>query len=428
MGLARRCARSRLAALAAATVLVLSASCASEDPADDPAADPTDGASDTATDTASGSGSSGGTGESSAAPSVAVADPEHAVEAPGPLDTRLYGDDLLVVAEDPLSEELIEQIEAIRVGRTKGVTAAEPLSYAQFTVENKTYNIAAVDPAGYRAFTGEASARWQEQWDRVAGGEIAVRADLQQRVPLDAEGFLEVGSGDSTHRIHVGAWSPAEVDVVDAMVNSVWGEELGMPEGNALLVNTGLASPQEVRKEIEKLEDLSVTALDIVAQTGIDPGTYQTVIPVGSFADAVGVFRYTPIGGGRVQPDPAWVREHIVTEQMPILGSMTCNRFMMPQLRAALLEIQEEGLADKLYPDQYAGCYYPRFIAGSTTLSNHSYGLAIDVNTAGNQRGVVGEIDRGIVAIFKRWGFAWGGDWSYTDPMHFELARIVNPG
>ena len=45
----------------------------------------------------------------------------------------------------------------------------------------------------------------------------------------------------------------------------------------------------------------------------------------------------------------------------------------------------------------------------------------------GNQRGTVGEMDRGVVAIFKKWGFAWGGDWSYTDPMHFEMDRLVQP-
>jgi hypothetical protein len=30
-----------------------------------------------------------------------------------------------------------------------------------------------------------------------------------------------------------------------------------------------------------------------------------------------------------------------------------------------------------------------------------------------------------IVNIFKRWGFRWGGDWAYTDPMHFELAALM---
>ena len=70
----------------------------------------------------------------------------------------------------------------------------------------------------------------------------------------------------------------------------------------------------------------------------------------------------------------------------------------------------------------------PRFIADTTTLSNHSFGLALDLNTRGNQRGTVGEIDRDVVAIFKTWGFAWGGDWRFTDPMHFELSEVKAVG
>ena len=31
------------------------------------------------------------------------------------------------------------------------------------------------------------------------------------------------------------------------------------------------------------------------------------------------------------------------------------------------------------------------------------------------------------MAIFQKWGFTWGGDWRYTDPMHFELNSIVTP-
>ena len=68
-----------------------------------------------------------------------------------------------------------------------------------------------------------------------------------------------------------------------------------------------------------------------------------------------------------------------------------------------------------------------RFIAGTTTLSNHSFGLALDLNTPGNQRGTVGEMDRQVVAIFERWGFTWGGRWHYTDPMHFEMNSLVSP-
>jgi len=111
---------------------------------------------------------------------------------------------------------------------------------------------------------------------------------------------------------------------------------------------------------------------------------------------------------------------------MPIIGPVTGHRVMLPQLRAALLEVQARGLASKIY--HYDGCYVPRFIANTTTLSNHSFGLALDLNVPGNGRGTVGEMNRAVVAIFKKWGFAWGGDWRYTDPMHFELSEIKRAG
>ena len=82
---------------------------------------------------------------------------------------------------------------------------------------------------------------------------------------------------------------------------------------------------------------------------------------------------------------------------MPILGSVTCNKVVFPQLKAALQEIHDRGLDDKIHPEQFAGCYYPRFIAGTSTLSNHAFGLALDINAVENQRGTVGLIDRGVV-------------------------------
>lgn len=354
-------------------------------------------------------------------------DPVHAVAAPGEFDGTQYGDDLLLVSEETIPEDDLKKLLATKVKQNKGVAAYTTLSYGNFSFDGRFYNIAAVDGATYRGFTGSDSAEFQEQWDRIAGGEVAVMTGLQKELQVDGEGYLQVGK----ERIHVGAWSPAKVDSVDVMVNAKWGEELGLEKDNAILINTGIASPQAVREAIEKefgKKRFSITALDIVASEGLDLGTFQNVIPVGAFRDAVGVFRYTPIGGGRIAPDPAWVRSHIVTEQVPILGSVTCNKFMMPQLRAALIEVVNRGLAKEIHANEYAGCYYPRFIAGSTKLSNHSFGLALDFNVPGNQRGTVGEMNREVVAIFKYWGFAWGGDWAWTDPMHFELAKIVNPG
>jgi len=401
--------RARLALIGA--VALLSAACAA--PAGEPDPD--------ASNAASSSSSAPDTGQ----PSATYA--RYEVDPPGEYDGRLHGDDMLLVSTETIPDDVVEQILAIKIAGQTAVTAAEPLSIGEFSLENKSYRVAAVDAAGYRSFTLPNSAGLQDAWERVAAGEIAVDRSLDgPRLPLDEDGYLAVGSGERTFPIHVGAFVD-HVGTIDAVVNTAWGEELGLVENNALVLYTGGISPQALRKKLKPIVgDISMTDLDIVAEAGIDPNTFQSVQYVGTFAQAVGVFRYTPIGGGRVQPDPAWVSEHIVTETLPLLGKLTCNKFMMPQLRDAMLEIAASGLGPEI--KYHVGCYYPRFIAGSTTLSNHSFGLAIDINSLENQRGTVGEMHPVVVQIMKKWGFAWGGDWSYTDPMHFELARIVAAG
>jgi hypothetical protein len=42
------------------------------------------------------------------------------------------------------------------------------------------------------------------------------------------------------------------------------------------------------------------------------------------------------------------------------------------------------------------------------------------VNITNNSFGGRVSMDPRIVAIFRRWGFAWGGTWVRADGMHFE--------
>src|SRR4051812_10689378 len=360
-------------------------------------------------------------------PSSAAVDPEHAVDPPGPRTEPLASADMLVFSpEHPLDQDMVQQIEQLR-----GVQTTALFSMGQPVIENQALTVAAVDPATYRLFTPGASAGTQAVWGRVAGGELALDPAVRKRLPIGKDGYLRLGSAEGAPDVHIGAYAPQVQGAVDAVVNEKWGEDLDLQPGNALLVSTGQRSPQSLRGPIARIvgDQASIQALDVVARTGIDPGAgVQTALVVGSVADAVGVFNYTVLGGGRIAPTPAWVSTHISTEAVPILGSVTCNRLIFPQLEAALTEIQALGLADEIHAGEYAGCYYPRFIAGTTTLSNHSFGLALDLNVPGNGRGTAGEMDRGVVAIFKKWGFAWGGDWHYTDPMHFEMDRLVAPG
>jgi hypothetical protein len=353
----------------------------------------------------------------------AVVDPEHATDPPGEVQTPLLSADIMVVGSGTLDPALVK-----RISRLEGVAATTTISLKQVPIENRLYDIAAVDAAEYRRFTEARSAQLQPQWDRVAGGEIASTEELQKRLPLDPDGFLTLDVAADAPRIHVAAYAP-QVPTIELVVNEKWGESLGIDQRNALVISTQPTSPQSLQKPIQRLvgDAGSVQMMDIASQLGLDPEAAQSVELVGTYADAVGTFRYT-LAGGRVIPDPSWVREHIVTATVPILGQVTCNKYLIPQLKAALGEIVSRGLTDEIHPGEYAGCYYPRFIAGTTQLSNHAFGLALDLNVPGNQRGTVGQMDRGVVDVFKKWGFGWGGDWSYTDPMHFELNRIVNPG
>jgi len=326
---------------------------------------------------------------------------------------------MLVFSQDTLTDQMVQRIRAI-----KGIEKVEPLSLAQASIENRAYTVAAVDPASYRLFTPRASADTLAVWQRVAGGEIAATPQAGHKLQ-DKHGYIKLGGSSDAPEIHVGAFAP-QIPRVDLVFNERWAEDLGMVMNNAVLITTGINSPQSVRPTIERIVGKKASVQ--ILGPDLDISVQQTaVLTGGSVATVVGTFNYTVLGGGHIAPDPSWVAAHISTQTMPIIGPMTCNNAIFPQLKAALDEIASRGLADRIHPSEYAGCYYPRFIAGTTVLSNHSFGLAFDINVPGNQRGTPGEIDRTVVSIFQKWGFTWGGTWSYTDPMHFEMNQVVKP-
>jgi hypothetical protein len=373
---------------------------------------------------ASETSSSTPTDEPSKTPGTPVADPAHAVDPPGARDGRLWSADVLVQWDKPLDDALVKQIEKL-----KGVAHTERIGLGQVSLENRVLTVASVDPGAYRHFTQAEVADFQEAWDRVAGGEMATDKKVVRRL-VDKDGMIRLGSDDEAPVLHVGAYTP-QIPTIDMVVNTAWADDVGMATDNGLLISTDGFAPATIRKPLERLvgKDASVQMLDVASRLGLDPDAKLTAIPTGgTLGSLVGTYRYRVAGGGGVTPDPGWVAANIRTEVVPILGSVTCHKDLFPQLRAALLEVQQRNLSDEIHPGEYAGCYYPRFIANTTTLSNHAFGLALDLNVPGNQRGTVGQMDRDVVAIFKTWGFAWGGDWRWTDPMHFELSEVKRVG
>lgn len=70
-------------------------------------------------------------------------------------------------------------------------------------------------------------------------------------------------------------------------------------------------------------------------------------------------------------------------------------------------------------PDDWS--YNNRPIRGRRTPSNHSWGLAIDIDATQYPLGSRKRLPSWIVELFRAHGFDYGGDWSRPDPMHFEF-------
>jgi hypothetical protein len=403
----------------------------SPSPAADATADATNGGEDeapepTATPSVDEEESEEGSDEE---PEDGSTETSYAVEPPAPFK-GLSRADVLITATEPLPDGVIEKIRAV-----KGVETALPFSVGSASIDGRTLTIASVDPGAFRQFTPDVTARADFVWERVAGGELAVDTELDKKL-IDKADMVTLGSDDDAPDVHVGAiaplirrsaGTPAEAPVFQVIVNEKRGEQIGIQEQNAILIDTGSYTPSALKDSFKKILGDRAT-MDTLALEFDTQG--QTAVLTGqSVSEAVGTFTYTNGPDGTINPDQGWVKEFIRTETVPILGEVTCNKGALPQLRGALSDIVAAGLQSAIRVDQYAGCYYPRYIGrdSSNGLSLHSWGIAVDLNTATNQMGTTGDMNPGVVQIFKEWGFAWGGDWNYPDPMHFEMAKVVRP-
>ena len=118
------------------------------------------------------------------------------------------------------------------------------------------------------------------------------------------------------------------------------------------------------------------------------------------------------------------MRRNIDTQHLPLLGTVTCNVSLFPQLRGVVHELIDRGLQDTIH--SYSGCYSPRHLnrIPSAGLSHHSWGIAVDLNVQqGNLFGQIPHQDPRLVDVFERWGFVWGGTFIVPDGMHFEYRR-----
>src|SRR5262249_26839343 len=144
------------------------------------------------------------------------------------------------------------------------------------------------------------------------------------------------------------------------------------------------------------------------------------VLPLAMVKERFGELSYRVVDG-EIVVDPAWERQNIVTEDVPLLGPVRCHRDLLPALRAAMQPLQQQNLGYLIDPKAYRGCYNPKTIRGSGELSRHSWGIAVDINWTQNQTGQGALQDRRLVDVLRQAGFVWGGDWLVREGSYFEF-------
>jgi len=271
-------------------------------------------------------------------------------------------------------------------------------------------DVLAIDPGGFGGFVPPNVRR---VLGRLGPDEAVLSETSATLRRLDVGGRLQLATGPPLTVI--GVVPDLSVAGAEAVVTPATGATVGvMTERYLLLHHRGDRAPLD-----GAIRSLTGEAVRTRA-AGETPFLRHAdaTLPQALIKARFGEFAYRATGPGPVTLDPDWVAENIVTLDLPVLGSTTCHRALVPALRSALEDLVAANLAHLVA--SFEGCYNPRTIAGSTQLSRHAWGAAVDINFSVNPTGTTTVQDPRLVAIFERWGFGSGDFWLVPDSGHFE--------
>lgn len=156
----------------------------------------------------------------------------------------------------------------------------------------------------------------------------------------------------------------------------------------------------------------------------------------------------TPGNPEGIRITDGWYGKHVVNVHVPQLKDVayapsglrvTFHEKVADQLVNLFKAWDDAGLMDRVVT--WGGSYSARFVRGSrTSLSNHSFASAFDINVPWNMlgtrpalKGQHGSV-RELVQIANAHGFFWGGHFKSVNPktgkprldgMHFEVAKVL---
>jgi hypothetical protein len=280
-------------------------------------------------------------------------------------------------------------------------TAVDPDSFADFLPQADRADIEAALAAG-EGILGESSAELR----RIGPG-----------------GMIEFGD----RSVRIAAVLPDQlVGASELLVSRDVGSRLGVEQDRYALIQP---KPLPTAGQLSRtLEPIVPPGLPVQVRAPGDtpyPRQGDSVLPPVKIKPLFGEFaaRPDPANPGFLEIDPSWMRQHIETRRLPLVGNIQCNVALFPQLRGALEDIASRGLGNLIRSEH--GCFVPKFVLNDphASLSHHSWGMAFDVNLAGNEFGQPPHQDPRLVRILAKWGFIWGGRFVVPDGNHFEYRR-----
>ena len=136
---------------------------------------------------------------------------------------------------------------------------------------------------------------------------------------------------------------------------------------------------------------------------------------------------YQVVSGETIEMHPTWKAKYLPSGRVLLSSAIPvrarCHNAVSGALGAALDEVAAAGLGgaiDVANTNTYGGCFNARYSRISGFLSRHAYAVALDMNTTSNCLGCTPQMNCDVVRIFRKHGFAWGGNWRSRDGMHFE--------
>jgi len=321
----------------------------------------------------------------------------------------------------------------------RAITAAQLAGGAGMELNGGVLGLLAVRRGGQAVQLAAAGYRWPlstvvmppEVVGRITSRELARVIASGQVVMTQTTATLHgVQAGDT---LTVLGWDGANHDLAVGLVapdDVVGGSELMISPGVAGSV--GLVRPSSVllwgfrsRAEIDQqLAANGLVATTIRIRRSWDPPDPDGLLSYPQIKTKFGEFAYT-----ETAQEPGWAAAHLTRVALPLGIRATCNNVVIPALQGALGDVVAAGLAGAIdvgNTNTFGGCYGGLGEVsplGSTTggfLSKHSWGVAIDMNTVQNPEGAPPTMNCDVVRIFRKWGFAWGGNFIQGDGMHFE--------